>query len=78
MFWIFGLEAYGISVYWPGIKPTPPALEGEVLTTALPEKSLKNILLNLLNWKSVGGKLFPFFFTWKYLYFIPTLKNISH
>ena len=33
MFWFFGEEAWGILVPQPGIKPTPPALEGKVLTT---------------------------------------------
>ena len=40
MFWIFGLQAYGISAPGPRIKPTSPALEGEVLTTGPPGKSL--------------------------------------
>ena len=39
MFWFFGREAYGILAPQPGIEPTPPALEGEVLTTGPPEKS---------------------------------------
>ena len=39
MFWIFDREACGILVPWPGIKPTPPVLEGEVLTTGLWGKS---------------------------------------
>ena len=39
MFWFFGHEACGILAPWPGIEPTPPALEGEVLTTGLPGKS---------------------------------------
>ena len=30
-----------LPVPWPGIKPMPPALEGKVLTTGLPRKSLK-------------------------------------
>ena len=30
MFWFFGCEACGILAPWPGIEPTPPALEGEV------------------------------------------------
>ena len=30
MFLIFGLEAYGILVPWPGIKTAVPALEGKV------------------------------------------------
>ena len=38
MFWLFGCEAYGILDPSPGIKLTPPALEGEVLTTRPPEK----------------------------------------
>ena len=38
MFWYFGLYKSGISVPWPGIEPTPSALEGEVLTTRLPGK----------------------------------------
>ena len=40
MFWFFGREACGILVPRPGIEPTPPALEGEVLTTGKPGKSL--------------------------------------
>ena len=40
MFWFFGREACGILAPRPGIKPTPPALEGEVLTTGPPGTSL--------------------------------------
>ena len=39
MFWCFGCEACGILAPQPGMEHTPPALEGEVLTTGLPEKS---------------------------------------
>ena len=39
MFWFFDCEAHGIVFPWPGIKSAPPALEGIVLTTGLPEKS---------------------------------------
>ena len=39
-FWSFGHGAYGILVPQPGIEVAPHALEGEVLTTGLPEKSL--------------------------------------
>ena len=46
MFWFFGPKAGGILAPWPGIKPVPPALEGEVLTTGLPGKSLH---LNFFN-----------------------------
>ena len=42
MFQCFGLEPCGILPPQPGIKPTPSALEGEVLTTGPPGKSLKN------------------------------------
>ena len=40
MFWLFGHEASGILAPRPGIEPALPALEGEVLTTRPPEKSL--------------------------------------
>ena len=40
MFWLFGCKKYGILSPWPWIKPAPPTLEGEVLTTRLPGKSL--------------------------------------
>ena len=39
MFWFFGCEACGILAPQPGVEPTPPALEGEVLTTGLPGTS---------------------------------------
>ena len=32
VFWFFGCMACGILASWPGIKPAPPALKGEVLT----------------------------------------------
>ena len=37
---VFGHETCGILATRPGIEPAPPALEGEVLTTGLPGKSL--------------------------------------
>jgi len=37
MSWFFGHEAYGILAPQLGIEPTPPALEGEVLTIGLRE-----------------------------------------
>ena len=40
MFWFFGHVAYGILGPLPEIKPKPSALEGEVLATGLPVKSL--------------------------------------
>ena len=41
MFWFFGCDACGVLAPRSGIKPTPPALEGEVLTTGPPGKSQK-------------------------------------
>ena len=38
--WFFGCEACGLLGPWPGIEPVPCALEGKVLTTGLPGKSL--------------------------------------
>ena len=40
MFWDFGCEASGILTPQQGVKPVPTALEGEVLATGLPGKSL--------------------------------------
>ena len=42
MFRLFGQKntGCGILVPWPGIKPVPSALEGKVLTTEQPGKSL--------------------------------------
>ena len=40
MFWFFGPKARGILAPLPGIDPVPPALEGDVLTTGPPGKSL--------------------------------------
>ena len=40
MFWFSGHEAHGILASQPGIKPAPPALDGdEVLTFGPPGKS---------------------------------------
>ena len=40
MFWFIGHDACEILIPLPGTEPTCPALEGEVLTTGLPGKSL--------------------------------------
>ena len=40
MFWFFDHEACGILAPWLGSNPHPSALEGEVLTTGPPGKSL--------------------------------------
>ena len=39
MFWFFGCKAYRILFLQPGIEPTSPALEDEILFTGLPGKS---------------------------------------
>ena len=49
MFWgFFGHKTCGILALWPGIKPAPPALEGEVLTTGPPGKSLNDFITHIL------------------------------
>ena len=40
-FLFFDHKTHGILAPWPGVKPTPPALECEVLTIGQPEKSQK-------------------------------------
>ena len=47
LFWFIGHKAGVILALWPGIEVTPPALEGEVLTTGLPETSLPTQLMSL-------------------------------
>ena len=49
MFWFFGHEAYEILAPQPGIEPALPALEGKVLTTGLPGKSLDRPILKSQN-----------------------------
>ena len=51
MFWFFGWKACGILAPWPEIEPTPPALEGEVLTTGQPGK-YQDSLFNKWCWKN--------------------------
>ena len=49
-FVFFGHEVCGVLVPWPGIEPIPPALEGDILPTGPPGKSLAwalNVWLNL-------------------------------
>ena len=46
MLWFFGREACGILAPRPGIEPTPPALEGKVLTAGPPGKSPPAVLLS--------------------------------
>ena len=48
MFWFFGHEACGILAPGPGIKPPLFVLEGEVLTTGPPGKSLGYMALDKL------------------------------
>ena len=47
--WFFGWEACWSLAPWPEIEPTPPDLEGKVLTTGLPGKPLKWKFLNKKN-----------------------------
>ena len=43
--WFFGFQACGILASRPEIKPTPPMLEGGVLTTGPPGKAPRYVLL---------------------------------
>ena len=45
MLWVFGFQACEILASRPEIKPTPPALEGKVLTTGPPGTSPGCVLL---------------------------------
>ena len=44
----FGCKTCGILAPWPGIEPAPPVLEGKVLTTGPPGKSLTKVLFFFL------------------------------
>ena len=68
-FWFLGQEAYEISAPWPRIEPLLPALEGEVLTTGLPEKSQGLTLCVFKYWNKV--QLISIFL--KDLYFLTCL-----
>ena len=48
VFCLFGHEACGVLAPWPGIELTFLALEGEVLTTGLPQKSSSHIYLHCI------------------------------
>ena len=53
MFCSFGHEACGILALLPGIEPAPSAVEGEVLTTGLPEKSPNFLFLKVFIYPSL-------------------------
>ena len=57
LFWCFSFEAYEILAPWPGITPTPRALEGKVLTTGPPGKSLCLDIFFFKTLVSVSGKI---------------------
>ena len=54
----FGREACGILAPQPGIEPTPLALEGEVLITGLPGKSLKVLILRVTQQGQISSSTF--------------------
>ena len=71
MFWFFGCEACGILATQLGIEPAPSAMEGEVLTTGLPVKSLKVLFLLKYSWFTmfqVYSKVIQLYIYNKYLY----------
>ena len=48
MFWFFWPRDIGILAPQSGIKPTPPALEGKILTSGPPGKSQERLILTVL------------------------------
>ena len=51
MFWFFGYKACRILAPGPGIKPLSSAMEGKVLTTGPPGKSLNFKVVNFVSQK---------------------------
>ena len=50
MFWFFGHKPCGILAPQPGIEPSPPALEGDVLPPGPPGESLEYVIITLLTY----------------------------
>ena len=66
----FGYKTCGVWAPQPGIAPTPPALEGEVLTTWPLQKSLTALLIHVfsiviggISDRNLGILCYPFFVT---------------
>ena len=68
IFWSFGRETCRILAPWPGLTPAPSALEGEVLTTGPPGRSLTQGFW-AENWykQSIVEKI-PSVVAWIYMY----------
>ena len=79
MFWFFGREARGILAPWPGIEPTPPTLEGKVLTTGLPGRFQEGQLL-ILMWlpEFTGCHTHRWPESWETCVLVPALPLTSH
>ena len=55
---VFSSRAYGILALWPGIQSEPPVLEGDVLTTGPPRKSLEWISIKYnSSWASLVAQM---------------------
>ena len=52
MFWFLSHEVCGILAPWPGIEPTPSALEGKVLISKPPKKSFLLMVFKKVNFTS--------------------------
>ena len=70
MFWLFGHEARGILAPQPATEPAPPALEGKVLITGPPGKSL-----NFLNSYNIVHILNSF---WSQILLLVSVENCAH
>ena len=66
MFWFFGHESYKILAPRPGIKPTPPALEGEILTLDCQGSLQSSQWSSLIGW--CYYRHFIFFFIAQYIF----------
>ena len=60
MFWCFAHKAWEILAPQPGMEPTPPALEGKLLTTGPPGKPQAGVLefceqFYQIKWTQDGG-----------------------
>ena len=54
MFWLFDHKASGILALLPGIEPSPPALEGKVLTTGPPVSNVLFFIFPVLTGWGTG------------------------
>ena len=81
LFYVLGFgccQACGILALQAGIKPIPPPLEGEVLTTGQPGKSLRPFSFKNMAWAGVKLYLnFCYHEVFNYIIFTLGIKNMT-